>query len=82
MKKDKKKWMTPSNLIFLASILYAGGVMAKVYLDRSSLPPDVCPITSNNGWIYSAIILLALSIVATTILDRKKGKDDDGSEND
>lgn len=74
-----KKRLTLSNLLYLFSILFAAGVMLKTYLDRKSLPPDVCPIDNNNILIYSAIIILILTMILTTFLDRKKKGD---KEND
>lgn len=70
-----KKYLTLSNIIYGISMLYALAVVAKVYYDRSQLPPNVCPITNNNPWIYSAIGVLLVSVVVTSILDRKNKKE-------
>lgn len=69
-----KKYLTVSNIIYGVSMLFAISVMAKVYYDRSQLPAGVCPITNNNIWVYSAIGVLLVSIVVTSILDRRSKK--------
>ncbi len=67
-----KKYYTLSNIIYGVSILFALGVLAKVYLDRRGLPEGVCPVTNSAGLIYFSIGLLIVATVVTSILDRKK----------
>lgn len=67
-----KKYMTLSNAIYAFSIVFALGVLLKVYIDRFRLPEGVCPTAYNNGWIYLSIGILIVSTVITTVMDRKK----------
>lgn len=76
-----KKWINVSNIIYAISMVYALGVVAKIYYDRQNLPAGVCPVTNNNIWVYSAIAVLVIGIVVTTILDRKKKKRKEADKN-
>jgi hypothetical protein len=69
-----KKFLTISNAIYAFSILFALGVLAKVYYDRSTLPEGICPTDYNDRFIYASIIILIAGIVITSILDYNKKK--------
>jgi len=69
-----KKWLTASNIIFLLSMLFALIVTGKIYYDRQQLPAGACPITQNSGLLYTAIAVLVMSIIVTSILDYSKKK--------
>ena len=67
-----KKYMTFSNVLYASSVLFSVGVILKVYIDRASLPPGVCPVTNNNHWMYLAIGFLIISTLVSTLADRRK----------
>lgn len=71
-----KKYFTLSNIIYSLSVLFALGVLAKVFLDRYRLPAGTCPTAYNNHWIYLSIGLLLVATLITTVLDRRaKGEE-------
>lgn len=72
--ENLKKHLTLSNGIYAFSILFALGVLLKVYLDRYRLPEGVCPTAYNNQWIYLSIGLLILATIVTSIMDRRNKK--------
>jgi len=72
-----KKYWTLSNAIYGFTILFALGVLLKVYIDKARLPEGVCPTAYNNQWIYLSIGLLVLGTIVTSILDRQKKKKDE-----
>lgn len=69
-----KKHMSVSNVIYAISIIFALGVLLKVYLDRSSLPEGVCPTDYNSELIYLSIGILIASTIVTSVLDRRSKK--------
>lgn len=69
-----KKHLTLSNGIYAASIIFALGVLLKVFIDRARLPEGVCPTAYNNELIYFSIGLLVVGTVVTSILDRRTKK--------
>jgi len=75
-----KKYLTLSNSIYTFSILFALGVMLKVYLDRYRLPEGVCPTAYNNQWIYLSIGLLITTTIVTSVVDYRKKKGTISSE--
>lgn len=72
-----KKYWTLSNAIYAFTILFALGVLLKIYIDRARLPEGVCPTAYNNQWIYLSIGLLVIGTIVTSILDRQKKKKDE-----
>ena len=78
-----KKHLTLSNGIYAATILFALGVLLKIFIDQARLPEGVCPTAYNNDLIYFSIGLLVVGTVVTSILDRRtKKKLAEGHEED
>ncbi len=69
-----KKYLTLSNGIYVATILFALGVLLKVYFDQARLPEGVCPTAFNSDLIYFSIGLLVIGTIVTSILDRRTKK--------
>ena len=67
-----KKYLNLSNVIYGISILFALGVLLKIYLDRAGLPEGVCPTANNSGLIYLSIGLLIVATVVTSVLDKRQ----------
>lgn len=70
MRNNKKL----ANIIYGATMVFALGVLAKVYLDRASLPSGVCPADHNAQWLYLAIGLLIVGTVISSLLERQHKK--------
>lgn len=66
-----KKVKRVSDIIYIVTILYAIGVVAKNYYDQSVLPEGVCPVNNNYEYIVVAIGLLVTTFVVTSIIDYK-----------
>ena len=71
--KDKKVF-TLSNLIYTSSLIFAVGVLVKTYIDRSKVPPGVCPIDDNRGLMILAIGILGFATIVTSVIDYRKKK--------
>lgn len=69
-----KKLSIISNIIFFSSSIFALGVLAKNYIDRSKVPAGVCPIENNRSLMIVSIVILVLAFIFTTIIDRKLKK--------
>lgn len=69
-----KKYLTLSNGVYAVTILFALGVLLKVYIDKARLPEGVCPTAYNNELIYFSIGLLVVGTIITSLLDRKAKK--------
>lgn len=67
-----KKWLTLSNILYTASILFALFVMVKTYFDRRNLPEGVCPFDNNRQLMFVAIGFLITVMIITTMMDRRK----------
>lgn len=69
-----------SDILFGIIILFSIGVMVKNYIDQYNLPEGVCPISNNSVYMVTAIILLIVAFISTTIIDYifKKYKKDKG----
>ncbi len=68
---DIKKIKRISDLMYYATIIFAIIVIGKNYYDRWKLPEGVCPVNNNYGMIIFSIVLLIVSFVTTTFIDRK-----------
>lgn len=76
-----RKYLTLSNGIYGASILFTLGVLLKIYIDRATLPAGVCPTSNNSELIYFSIGLLVVATIVSSVLDKRskaKADDDDG----
>lgn len=69
-----KKYLTLSNGIYAVTIIFALGVLLKIYLDQARLPEGVCPTAYNNDLIYFSIGLLVVGTIVTSLLDRRTKK--------
>lgn len=69
-----------ANIIYGATMVFALGVLAKVYFDRASLPSGVCPADHNAQWLYLAIGLLVVGTVISSLLERRHKKTEQHKE--
>lgn len=79
----KKKLKRISNIIFLATTLFALftlGLIARDYI--ALMGTNVCPISRHNGLVYTSLGLLLGSILITSFLDAKAKKMEDASATD
>lgn len=60
-----------ADILFYAAIGVSAYTLIKTYIERSQLPPGVCPINNNTMLYQIAIGLLITSFIAS-ILDKKK----------
>ena len=62
------------NITFAGGALLAVYVMIKTQLLNASLPEGACPLTTYNNLIYTALTLLAISLVLSFLERKKPGK--------
>ncbi len=78
---DIKKIKRISDVIYVITIVYAVVIVGKNYYDRSILPEGVCPVNNNYIYIISAIGLLVITFITTSIIDHKYKKDKENKQN-
>lgn len=69
-----KEYLTVSNVLYYATMLFAIGVLIKTLYERFDLPAGVCPVDNNRLLIYTAIILLIGVNLATSAYSYWKKK--------
>lgn len=62
-----------ADILFYIAIVLSGFTLIKTYIERSSLPPGVCPIDNNTGLYQLAIGLLILSFIVSLFDKKQKG---------
>ncbi|WP_291956371.1 hypothetical protein [Mahella sp.] len=61
-----------SNIFFILAMVVAAYALFSLYMAYRSLPPGVCPVDNNRGWLYAAIILSVVSLVLSFFEGKNK----------
>ena len=78
--KYEKTVKLVSNILFGLGAALAVAALVKSYIDGASLPPGVCPLDQNRWLTYTALGVLAASLIFTFIGDRMKRRRQRGEQ--
>jgi hypothetical protein len=67
--KHEKIARIVSNILFGAGAALGAAALIKSYIDSANLPPGVCPFDQNRWLSYTAIGVLAASLVLSFVGD-------------
>ena len=70
------------DIIYYLAIGFSVIVIAKNFYDQWTLPEGVCPINNNYNLIVSAIAVLVVAFVISSIIDHKVKRNKDLHEGD